>query len=186
MTMKRSSLLLYASLFEGGALLLGILLSWLLDIPLLPRALTPVRDLALGTLWASVPFLFFVILISKHGRRIPGLQHMRKLMRKGVCELFSQATMVDIAYISLLAGIGEEVLFRGVIQNKFGLLVASLLFGLAHAITPAYVIVAALMGLYIGFLYEYHGSLLVAIQLHFTYDLCALLWLRYSVEPEQP
>jgi len=78
------------------------------------------------------------------------------------------------------------VLFRGIIQGKFGLLIASVLFGFAHAITPAYVVVATLMGLYIGFLYDYYGSLLVIIQLHFMYDLCALLWLKYKIEPDQP
>jgi len=186
MAMKRSSLLFFAFLFEGGALLLGIILSRLLAITLLPVSVAPLRDMALGTLWAAIPFLFFVILVSKPGKRIPGIQGLRRLMRKGVHELFSHAATLDIAFISLLAGIGEEVLFRGVIQGKFGLFIASVLFGFAHAITPAYVVVATIMGLYIGFLYDYYGSLLVIIQLHFMYDLCALLWLKYKIEPDQP
>jgi len=68
---------------------------------------------------------------------------------------------LQLLVISALAGIGEEALFRGVVQAAIGqwsglpwlgLLVASVLFGLAHMITATYAVVAALIGAYLGWL----------------------------------
>ena len=91
--------------------------------------------------------------------------------------------------VSALAGIGEELLFRGVIQDGLNLhfstaaslIIASLLFGLAHAVTPAYFIIASLMGLYLGWLYLHTGNLLIPIIVHGLYDWIAIrfyLWNR--------
>ena len=76
-------------------------------------------------------------------------------------------------------------MFRGLIQDLIasawtpwaGLLLASLLFGLAHPITATYAILAAAMGLCLGGLYLYSGNLLVPIVTHALYDFLALLWL---------
>ncbi len=78
----------------------------------------------------------------------------------------------------------EELLFRGVIQVKLGIVGASIIFGLLHFITPAYCVIATIMGFYLGFLFQYYESLLIPIQLHFIYDLGALLYLRYYVSAE--
>ena len=93
--------------------------------------------------------------------------------------VFSKARIIDLVAISLIAGIAEEVLFRGVIQTQLGILPASVLFGLAHLITPTYAVIATIMGIYIGILYQVFDSLFIPIQLHFIYDLFALLYLRY-------
>ena len=58
-----------------------------------------------------------------------------------------------------------------------GLAVASVLFGLAHAITVSYVLLAALMGLYLGWLWIATGNLLVPIMAHAGYDFLALVYL---------
>ena len=84
--------------------------------------------------------------------------------------------------VSLIAGFAEEILFRGIIQIRFGIVTASILFGLVHFVSPAYLIVTSVMGLYIGCVFYLSGSLLVPIQLHFIYDLGALVYLRYFVK----
>lgn len=181
--MKRSSLLLFAFIFEGGALVLGLSFSKIFSVPLLLIPMTPIKDIALGVAWASIPFVFFIFLVSSYGQKVPFIRDMRKLMLKGIHSLFLKAGILDIIVIAFLAGLGEEVLFRGAIQGKFGIIIASVLFGLAHAITPAYVIIAAIMGIYIGLLYEHYNSLFLVIQLHFIYDLGALLWLKHLKAP---
>ncbi|MGE5894938.1 MAG: lysostaphin resistance A-like protein [bacterium] len=183
MAEKRSFLLRIALLIEGGAFLLSLLLSWLLSVPLLPLTRNPLGDILVGTLWAMIPFAFFIFTLSGMAGKIPGLRSIRTLLRREVYSLFSGSRLPDLVIISLIAGFGEEMLFRGVIQGKLGIVAAALLFGLAHSITPAYVVGAFCIGLYIGYLREAYDSLLVAIQLHFVYDLCALAWLKYAVRP---
>ena len=58
-----------------------------------------------------------------------------------------------------------------------GLLLASLLFGLAHCVTWTYGGLAFLVGGYLGCLYIWSGSLLVPIVPHAAYDFFALVYL---------
>lgn len=80
--------------------------------------------------------------------------------------------------LSLSAGFSEELLFRGVLQVKWGLWAASLLFGAAHFLTPLYFILATAIGLYLGYVYEVTQCLIVPILLHALYDFFVLL--RYK------
>ena len=106
---------------------------------------------------------------------------LRKIIITDIKNLFSNTNLLDICLISILAGFAEELLFRGVIQVKLGIVGASIIFGLLHFITPAYCVIAIIMGFYLGFLFQYYESLLIPIQLHFIYDLGALVYLRYYV-----
>ena len=76
----------------------------------------------------------------------------------------------ELVLLAAFAGIGEEVLFRGVIQPRTGWLIATLLFGLAHPISPTYVVVAALLGGVLGLLQQYGGNLWAPIIAHAVYD----------------
>ncbi len=76
----------------------------------------------------------------------------------------------ELIALAAFAGIGEEVLFRGVLQPRIGLLLATVLFGLVHSITPTYVIVASLLGGALGVLQLYGGNLWAPIIAHALYD----------------
>jgi len=109
--------------------------------------------------------------------------------------LVSQSPAV-LAVLSILAGTAEEVLFRGVVQVGLGRVLpdglaltgASVLFGLAHFLTPAYALLAAVAGLYLGTVFLLQGNLLVPIVTHSLYDFVALTYLvrryRAAVKPE--
>lgn len=96
--------------------------------------------------------------------------------------LFRDARPGAVMLVSLLAGFGEEMLFRGVVQAglgelftpTIGLAVGAVLFGAAHAVSPAYFVIASLMGLYLGALYLWTGNLLVPIVVHALYDWIAI------------
>ncbi len=77
--------------------------------------------------------------------------------------------------LGLLAGIPEELLFRGAIQPALGLPLTALLFGVLHAITPTYVVYASLAGLGLGALFAWRGDLWAATAAHVVYD-AALFW----------
>jgi hypothetical protein len=98
--------------------------------------------------------------------------------------------VVVASMLGLAAGIGEELLFRGVLQYELqqqvdstavALGVSSVIFGLLHAITPLYAILATLASLYFGWLYLISDNLLVPVTAHAFYDFIALLYAHYTV-----
>jgi membrane protease YdiL (CAAX protease family) len=71
----------------------------------------------------------------------------------------------------LVAGIPEEILFRGAIQPLIGVAATSILFGALHAITPAYFLYAASAGALLGGLAIWRDSLWTPIAAHVAIDL---------------
>lgn len=179
--LPRRTLMLLVLATENIALLAAILLSRLLDIDLHLSTKDIFRDVIAGTLSALPPLGLFIFSMSGKTENIKFLRRLRSTMMLSVRPAFAGAKLPDIIVISLAAGIAEELLFRGVIQARFGLVASSVLFGAVHLVTPAYAVITALIGLYIGTLYIFFGSLLVPIQLHFAYDLLALVYLKYFV-----
>lgn len=91
-------------------------------------------------------------------------------------------TWLTVVSLSVAAGVGEELLFRAALQGVLvahlpllvALVLASLLFGLAHWISLAYVLVIAALGLVFGLVYHFTSSLLLVIIGHTVYDIYAL------------
>jgi uncharacterized protein len=96
------------------------------------------------------------------------------------------ASAGGIATLSVMAGIGEETLFRGAIQAGFAeripplaaVIVAAALFGAAHWLTFSYALLAGLIGIYLGVLFLLTDNLLVPTVAHAAYDMVALTVLR--------
>lgn len=76
----------------------------------------------------------------------------------------------DALLLALASGIAEEMLFRGALQPVVGLFWASLIFGACHFLPRrelvAWSVYAVLMGLALGWLYEWTGQLLAPIAAH--------------------
>jgi len=114
---------------------------------------------------------------------------LQRFVEQQIAPLFAGMTVVEMALISLAAGFGEEMLFRGLLQTAVadwieppygvwaGLVVAALAFGACHWVTNTYAFLAALMGLYFGVLLIATDSLLTPIMAHAFYDFFALLYL---------
>lgn len=89
----------------------------------------------------------------------------------------------SLALVSIFSGVGEETFFRGAIQQEFGLVVASLLFGLVH-VGPdrrylVWTVWAVLAGFLFGALYDVTGGLLAPILAHSAHNTATLLlWKR--------
>jgi membrane protease YdiL (CAAX protease family) len=92
---------------------------------------------------------------------------------------------ITLVLISLLAGLGEEMLFRGVLQGfaarwlgpTVGLVIGSALFGLLHPITWTYGLLATGLGLYLGVVWLVSDNLLVVVIAHALYDFLVLVYL---------
>ncbi len=165
-------------------LILALFLAKFCEIELFPLTNNLFRDVLLGTFGTAFPLAIFVFLLSKKAEGIPLIGSLRKVVIHDIKVIFTNASLLDIILISIFAGVAEELLFRGIIQVELGIFGASIIFGLLHFITPAYCVIATIMGLYLGFLCHYYQSLLIPIQLHFIYDLGALVYLRYFVKTE--
>jgi membrane protease YdiL (CAAX protease family) len=111
-----------------------------------------------------------------------------------VGELFRDVTWPGLAIISMAAGLGEELLFRGAIQPiaerwwgpLAGLLATSVLFGVVHAVSRTYFIFATIVGLYLGWLTLWFGELVTPTIVHAVYDFAALLILRSRIAACKP
>jgi hypothetical protein len=105
----------------------------------------------------------------------------RELVTKLMGPLFADATTIDILFISLISGFCEEVLFRGVIQEQWGLFPASVIFGVLHTAGPRYPhypIWAFTAALIFGGMYGATHSLWPPIVAHITNNFLGLCVLR--------
>ncbi len=96
-------------------------------------------------------------------------------------------TWTELVTLSLLVGVSEELLFRGVLQVGLlpwgwwpAMIATSVAFGLAHAITPTYAVCAALVGAYLSLIMEAASppNLLIPILCHAGCDLYAFVQLK--------
>ena len=178
---------LLAAVFEGCLTPAAIGLGWLLGTPPLATLFHfDARDALIGVAAALPPLgLFWLCLVCPWRP----FAEIAKITVETLVPLFRHCGLAQLAIISALAGLGEETLFRGVVQAGvaqgiggpygiwIGLLVAAILFGLLHLITPTYGILAGLIGLYLGGLWLVCGNLLPPIVTHGAYDLFALVYL---------
>lgn len=105
-------------------------------------------------------------------------------------ELGFRLTRPRIILLSIIAGVSEETMFRGVLQTiadrqlpvAAAIALTSLVFGLLHARTVLYAVIAGLVGAYLGTLFWATGSLFAPILTHTIYDFIAFEWTRIALE----
>jgi len=93
---------------------------------------------------------------------------------------FSVLGSWQIVVVSVAAGVGEELFFRGWLQPVFGLTAASVAFGLAHVAGSrmlAFGVWAAGMGVVMGGLALATGGILAPVTAHACYDVLAFHYL---------
>jgi membrane protease YdiL (CAAX protease family) len=186
---------LQAALFEATLAFLAILLGWMLSRSPMETLRVSPSALARGLI-AVLPLLGMLLACE----RLPWrpIQEVRRVLDDLIVPMFKNCTLVELAAISLLAGVGEELLFRGVVQDAMArwtgdflphspagarvgdwiaLTTVAILFGLLHAVNVGYAILATLMGLYLGWLWMATGNLTVPIVAHAVYDFLALLYI---------
>jgi membrane protease YdiL (CAAX protease family) len=156
-------------------------LAWGFEVPLNGMLHWRWQDAFLG-LWASLPLfsLFFWTLSSP----AEPLLEIRLFLEKNLAPLMADWSVARYALLSVLAGVCEEFLFRGVIQGGLtpvlggaaAILASGILFGLFHKITWAYAVMGGLIGIYLGLLGLLANNLLVPMLIHAVYDFGALVY----------
>ncbi len=179
--MHRLKILSLAFVAEGIIYIIALLAAQYWAISFIPLTENIFQDIFIGTVGALPPFAIFLFTTSEAAGKVSLLRPLRKIVMIDIKAVFLNSQLSDLIMISFAAGFAEELLFRGVLQARFGIVIASIIFGLVHFISPLYVIITAFMGLYIGTFFYFSESLLVPIQMHFIYDLGALIYLKYVV-----
>jgi len=176
MTRQRLPILFWVLTFQIGLTLIGLLCAQIF-LGSLGSLKINLDDLHVS-LTASIPVVLFAILAtSRWGIQLPGLKGVyQSLKASGVRSLIVDSHWVNLLLISVLAGISEEILFRGIIQVKLGIIVASIIFGALHSLTATYFVIATLMGFYLGYVFERtEHNLAIPMIVHALYDFVAFL-----------
>lgn len=125
-----------------------------------------------------LPLGFAVYATSQIGLKSSIVQEIDTNVRRVLGPILTNLNGVQIALLSLAAGVGEEMLFRGALHPFLGTAFTALIFGAVHAISWAYFIVATIMSLYLSVVYEWSHNILLPILIHFIYDWVALALYR--------
>ena len=201
--MKPRSVFLGGVILEGGLVLVAVILGYLLaGQPLLNPIRLDLDGLATG-LAATLPMVaYFVFSLSRFGQNIAGFQKIYRLLHEILSKAIIELPPWKLIVLGMSAGIGEECLFRGVLQPVFegwlpevnsiltpevnAILVTGIIFGLLHALTPTYFIIATLLSIYCGFLVNYTGNLLTPVLAHGLYDAIGFLLLKRMFLKDAP
>jgi membrane protease YdiL (CAAX protease family) len=176
------AMVLMAVVFEGSLALVALVAGWLTGYD--PAASLKWNWHAVG--WgvvATAPPLAAMLWCTNSP--LSACRSLTGLVQRTLLPYFERCTLLDLAVISLAAGIGEELLFRGLLQTVFdgwfgawgALVAASIVFGLAHFITPTYALFAIGMGAWLGGVWLWSGNLLAPLVTHALYDCLTLVYL---------
>lgn len=169
----RGSFLNLAGLFQGGIVLAALALGWL-------SGTAPLRQLH----WDLADVIVGVAAILPMLACLSFARQLRQIVTKLLGRPLSLCRWYDLVLLAALAGFGEELLFRGVLQPWLGrihpwvgIVGANVIFGLLHALTPAYAVYATVFGLYLSWLYTGFDepNLARPIIAHALYDYIAFL-----------
>jgi uncharacterized protein len=102
--------------------------------------------------------------------------------------IFRKRSIPHIFILCLLISFAEEVLFRGVIQTHFGLIIASIIFALLHVrYLYKWVLLTSvvLLSFLLGFIYEVYQNLWITVYAHFLIDFILAVKLRIDYLRDQ-
>jgi membrane protease YdiL (CAAX protease family) len=99
-----------------------------------------------------------------------------------------QDLFMNLLFIAVFAGVGEELFFRGVLQRIFirlfkspvaGIIITAIVFSAIHLQFYGF-IPRFILGVLLGLIYWYSGSLWPAIVAHFVYDAFAVVMIYFN------
>lgn len=172
----------FACYFEGSLILVAIILGWFSGIDPFENFHFTELSVFYGLMGTAPLFLVFMALYQIE---IEALKKIKNLLLETLGPSLHQHNWADLFVLAAIAGISEEILFRGVLQPWMesswgmaaGLIGSNILFGLVHAVTPLYAVLATLVGIYLGLFLDYGGerNLLTPVIIHGLYDFLAFI-----------
>jgi hypothetical protein len=168
--------------FEASLILVAVFLGWIAGLDPFANLYFSESALAYGLI-GTCPLL--LLLFGLEQIRGTALVKIKNLLLDTLGPSLHRYHWTDLFMLAAIAGISEEILFRGVIQPwmenawgmTIGLIGSNIIFGLVHAVTPLYAVLAALVGIYLGLALDYGGerNLLTPVVIHSVYDFLAFV-----------
>ena len=181
---QREAFLTYTTLFLLVLLVITMGLAAWGDLRPLAHVAWTWRDLGIGVGCA-------ILMISVFGFITPVRNEAEEILGPSL----AACRWYDFIPLAILVGIIEELLFRGVLEpwaarlDPLGAMIAvNVLFGLLHAVSWSYAIVAAVLGGVLSLLAQGPGeyNLLRPIVAHAVYDYFGFLWIARSFRMAHP
>lgn len=171
-----------ACYFESALVLVAIVLGWIADINPFENLHFSEAAIAYGVIGTAPLFLLFLAIEQI---QLESIVKIRSLLLETLGPGLHRYHWTDLFILAGIAGTSEEILFRGVIQPWIesswgmmaGLIGSNIIFGLVHAVTPLYAVLAVLVGIYLGLSLDYGGdrNLLTPVIIHWLYDFLAFV-----------
>lgn len=177
----RAQFLNLAALLEGGLVGAAVVTGWFLGLEPLALMRWDLGAIAWG-IAATLPLIGLLLLSIRFP--IPPIARVQTILVDEMGPFLAACKPWDLVFLAMLAGFGEELMFRGVLQPVFerlgpsaGLIGSNVIFGLAHARTATYAVLAGAIGVYLGVVLDASGerNLLAPIVTHALYDYLAFL-----------
>jgi membrane protease YdiL (CAAX protease family) len=126
--------------------------------------------------------------LQHHAPDVPPVARLRQLTRTLLVPMFAPLSLPELAAISVLAGLGEEIFFRGAMQPALGWPAATVAFGLAHVTRRSWALAVWALGAGAGLaaLAIVTEGLLAPIVAHAVYDFVALVWVQRLARAAMP
>lgn len=171
-----------ALMFQGGIGVVGLAAILLLDIPVQNEGMSASAAIFWGLAGSLATYGVIILLARMPGLSSDSWQGQLEKLHRFACD-YSWPVLISLA---VLAGVGEELLFRGALQgwlawhlnDGVAIAAAAVLFGLVHYLSFTYFVIATTLGLILGIVYWLTGSLLLVMVWHGVYDMIALYSLR--------
>jgi membrane protease YdiL (CAAX protease family) len=187
---RGSTVILSGLFFEISLGLTGSLFAWKLGLPVFGKGFHISPSIFLQGAIACVPLLGFVYVLEQ--LPFQWLKETASQTQRIIAEVFLPRSSPEIGLLCACTGLAEEVAFRSFLYSWLvsrmhlsatqGLIVSSVVFGLFHPVSPAYVYIASLAGSYFGFLYIVSGNnIVVPAVAHAVYDYVILEISRYQM-----
>jgi membrane protease YdiL (CAAX protease family) len=170
----------YLSLEIGVTLLLGGLGYWALRRNGLTLNLKPTPQVVALGLAGSLWLALWSRLVQ-YGYAVAKGKAYSEQLTASLAREYATVNPIQILFGGLTAACGEEIFFRGFVQQVFGLAVASLLFMLAHFGKKEIRIVSlwsVFQGLYLGLFFAWCKNLLVPMIAHGLFDIGGMIYFR--------
>lgn len=141
-------------------------------------------------LLAAIPLAILLLVWDYWPPRF--LSRLKESIEDQVVPLLMGLSLTQCALLAICAGIGEELLFRGLLQTWLegwlpdslpggkiatSIFIAGVAFGACHWLNDQYALMAALVGMYLGLLYVVCDHLFAPMVAHAAYDFFALWYL---------
>jgi uncharacterized protein len=100
--------------------------------------------------------------------------------------IFKNKSIIHILLIAAIVAFSEELLFRGIIQTKVGLLMASVIFAIIHyryLFNWFLFLNIVVLSFLIGIIYDYTNNLAVTMMMHFVIDFLLGVYIKYRLSP---